>query len=82
MIMKKKKKEEKWQEKIDRFKRKLKGIKKLTTEAMEHDICKLISDLNFEKVLVMEEIKERNRIKRTKNIKKTHSHWYNQKISF
>ena len=41
---------------------------------MEHDICKLISDLNFEKVLVMEEIKERNRIKRTKNIKKKHSH--------
>ena len=41
---------------------------------MEHDISKLISDLNFEKVLVMEEIKQRNRIKRTKNIKKTHSH--------
>ena len=36
-------------EEINRFKIKIKGIKKLIIEATEYDSSKLISDLNFEK---------------------------------
>ena len=43
---------------IERFKTKIKGIKKLIIETIEHDSSKLLSDLNFENGLIIEEMKD------------------------
>ena len=60
-------------EEIDRFKTKIKGIKKLIIETIDHDSSKLISDLNFEKGLITDKIKDIEiKVKNTKNIKKNY----------
>lgn len=43
---------------IGRFKIKIKGIKKLIIETIEHDSSKLLSDSNFENGLIIEEMKD------------------------
>ena len=43
---------------IDRFETKIKNIRELIIDAIEHDYDKLVCDLNFEKGLIIEEIKK------------------------
>ena len=45
-------------EKIDTFETKIKNIRELITDIIEHDYDKLIGDLNMEKGLEVEKVKK------------------------
>ena len=64
-------------EEIERFKTKIKN-KKLIIETIEYDSSKLISDLNFEKGLIIKETKDIEiRLKKLKISEK--SYWYTKR---
>ena len=57
-------------EEIGIFETKIKNIRELIIDTIEHDYDKLIGDLNMEKGLEIERIKKkRNKTRETKNIK-------------
>ena len=61
-------------EEIGKFETKIKNVKELIIDIIEHDYDKLIFDLNVEKRLGIEKKKNRNETRETKNIQ--NNSWY------